>query len=208
MAATITISSSYGADGASVGREVAARLGLEYYDRAIPVAVARELAVAEEEAIAKDWRAPGRMQVVLAALASESLPFMGSSSELYANPDAFRDATEQVLLEIASTSGGVILGRAAMVVLQGRPDVLSVRIDGPVEQRIAHAAAARGIDEQTARREQRETDAARDAYLHTFYGRRPDDIELFHLVIDCTAFSQEATVDLVLGAARDRLGLG
>ena len=75
MSGTITISSSYGADGAPIGRELAQRLDIEFYDRAIPVRVARELAVDPEEALARDWYAPGKMERVLMALASVSFPF-------------------------------------------------------------------------------------------------------------------------------------
>ena len=90
MAGTITISSSYGALGDPIGREVARRLGVEFFDRLIPIAVARELAVEPEEAIAKDWQAPGRMDRMLAALASISIPDMGAGVRRgpSANPDA------------------------------------------------------------------------------------------------------------------------
>jgi hypothetical protein len=56
-------------------------------------------------------------------------------------PERFRKANEAKLRDIADTTGGVILGRAGMAVLGDRADVLCVRLDGPVEARIAHAIA-------------------------------------------------------------------
>jgi len=208
VAGTITISSSYGALGDPIGREVARKLGLEFFDRLIPIAVARELAVEPEEAIAKDWRAPGRMERVLGALASISMPDMGADvrPDLYANPDAFRQATESVLRQIADGGGGVILGRASMVVLANRPDVLCVRLDGPVEARIRQAAQRSGIDEDSARKDQRETDDARTAYMRTFYGQSQDNPHLYHVILDSTALSPETCVEIVLRAAHNRLG--
>lgn len=209
MAGTITISASYGADGAVIGREIARILGVEFFDRAIPVAVAQKLAVDPEEAISKDWHAPKRMERVLAALASTSMPYIGmdAHSELFANPDAFRQATEAVLRQIADGDGGVILGRASMMVLEKRPDVLSVRLDGPVAARVREGAKARNIDEVEARKEQKETDAARESYLQTFYGRSQSDVSLYQVILDSTSLTREACIDIILRAARDRFGL-
>jgi cytidylate kinase len=208
MPGTITISSSYGADGDPIGREIAQRLGVEFFDRAIPVTVARELAVDPEEALAKDWYAPGRMERVLMALASVSFPFESDAQrEFYGDPDTFRQATESVLRKIADGEGGVIHGRASMVVLANRPDVLSVRLDGPVEARILQASRQNHIDEAIARRDQKETDDARESYVRTFYRQSQNNSHLYHVVLDSTALSRQACTEIVLQAAQDRLGL-
>ena len=205
MVTTIALSSSYGADGAQIGRAVAHSLGIEFFDRAIPVAVARELAVDVEQAIANDWRAPGRMARVLSALASVSISDAGAelNSATYANLEAFRRTTESVLRKIADGVGGVILGRAGVVVLRDHPNVLSVRLDGPVEARIRQALSERAIDEATARREQRETDEARETYMRTFYGQSLGNPELYQVMLDSTALSRETCAEIILKAAAD-----
>lgn len=207
MPTTIALSSSYGADGAQIGRAVADSLGIQFFDRAIPVAVARELAVDVEQAIANDWRAPGRMERVLSALASVSISDAGAelNSATYANLEAFRRTTESVLRQIADGAGGVIHGRAGVVVLRGHPNVLSVRLDGPVEERIQRAMLERSIDEATARREQRETDEARETYMRTFYGQSLGNLELYEVMLDSTALSQETCTEIILRAASEPL---
>jgi cytidylate kinase len=209
MSGTITISASYGTEGAVIGRQIAQLLGIEFFDRAIPVAVAQKLEVDPEEAIAKDWLAPGRMERVLAALADTSIPFIGmdANSAFFANPDAFRLATESVLRHIADEEGGVILGRASSVVLEGRPDVLSVRLDGPVAARIYQGAEARNVDRAAAKKEQQQVDAARESYMQTFYRRSQNDVDLYHVMLDSTALSRQTCVDIIIQAAQDRLGL-
>ena len=209
MSGTITISSTYGANGDAVGREVARRLGVQFFDRAIPVAVARRLAVDPDEAIAKDWHAPGRMERVLTAMVDSSTQFglMDAQAEVYSNPDVFRQATETVIRQIADGEGGVILGRASMVVLARRPDVLCVRLDGPVEERIRQVVLRGTSDEATARREQKVTDEARESYGRTFYRVAQDDPSLYHVMLDSTVLSLPACVDVVLRTAADRLGL-
>jgi cytidylate kinase len=119
--------------------------------------------------------------------------------------EQFRTAQEVKLREVANTTGAVILGRAAMVVLARRPDVLTVRLDGPVQARIAQVVA-QGVDEETAKRAQREIDRARDAYARVFFNARQDDPGLYHVILDSTALSLETCVDLITRAATDRLG--
>jgi cytidylate kinase len=92
-----------------------------------------------------------------------------------------------------------------MVVLGGRPDVLCVRLDGPVEARIAQVVA-HGVDEASARQGQREVDDAREAYARVFFNVRQDDPHLYHLILDSTVTSIEACVDIIVRAAQDRFG--
>jgi cytidylate kinase len=126
-------------------------------------------------------------------------------AELPDTPERFRDATKAALEEVAAVTGAVILGRAGMAVLGGRSDVLCVRLDGPVEARIAQVVAL-GVDEATARQGQREVDRARDAYARVFFDVRQDDPRLYHVILDSTVLSVEACVDIVVRAAHDRLG--
>jgi cytidylate kinase len=106
---------------------------------------------------------------------------------------------------MADTTGAVVLGRAGMVVLGGRPDVLCVRLDGPVEVRIAQVAAL-GIDEASARQGQQEVDSARETYARVFFNVRQDDPRLYHVILDSTVLSAEACIDIIARAAQDRFG--
>jgi len=209
MSGTVTISSSYGTDGALIGREVAERLRVSFFDRAIPVAVARELAIGTSAAMEMDWRAPGRMERFLAAMANMSSPYFAfdAQSEVYSNPDLFRQTTESVLHHVADGDGGVIIGRGSAVVLRERQDVLRVRLDGPVETRITQASQRRGVDETTIRSEQEQTDGAREAYMQYFYGASQYDAKLYHVTLDRTVLSRDICIEIVVSAAIDSLGM-
>ena len=93
-----------------------------------------------------------------------------------------------------------------MIVLRGLPDVLCVRLDGPVEARIAQVVA-QGLDEASARQGQREVDSAREAYARVFFNVRQDDPRLYHVILDSTVLSAEACIDIIVRAAQDRFGL-
>lgn len=205
MPGSVTISASYGANGDRIGHIVAERLGVPFLDRAIPATVARQLKLSEDAAETLDQRAPSRWDRIAASFTGidasySGAPFLAPQGE---SADTFRAATESVLRQVASTTGAVILGRAGMVVLGDRSDVLRVRLDGPVEARISQAIA-NGTDEQLARSTQRDADAARQHYAKYFYNVSQDDIRLYHLFIDATAFSTETCVELIVTAAEAR----
>jgi len=205
--ASVTISASYGARGEQIAKAVAARLGLTFLDRAIPLEVARQLQLSQESAESIDERAPTRGERFVTALAAAgSVSTAAGVSQLpIQDPDVFRAATEGILTSVADTTGAVILGRAAMVVLGGRDDVLCVRLDGPVDARVAQAVAD-GADAATARDAQRDVDGARNQYANFFYRQRQDDPRLYHLIIDSTALPVESCVDLIVRAAEARIG--
>lgn len=200
---SVTISASFGSRGERIGRAAAERLGLPFLDRAIPAAVARRLQLGEVAPETFDERAPRFWDRFVASFseAETGLPVAGHAVDDFATPEDFRAATEAVLREAAEGRGAVILGRAGMVVLQDRHDVLRVRLDGPVEARIAQAVAD-GLDEQRAREMQRELDGARERYASYFYKAHQNDPRLYHVVLDSTVLPVDVCVDIVERAAR------
>ena len=208
MAGVVTVSASYGAHGDRVSRALAERLGLPFVDRAIPTsAAARQLDLPEDVAESLDDHVPSRWERFVSAFATTAIPLGPAPlpSEVPVTAERFRSATAAALRGVADTTGAVVLGRAGMVVLGDRPDVLCVRLDGPVEARIAQVVA-QGVDEAAARQGQREVDRAREAYARVFFNARQDDPRLYHLIVDSTVLSVAACIDLIVRAATDRLG--
>jgi cytidylate kinase len=213
MAPVVTLSASFGAGGSIIGPRVAEELGLPFLDRAIPVAVAEALAVPMSDVMAHDERRTsglGRLFASLARAAAAPDTAFGSAptaarASLGDQPEqAFRDQTERIIHQVAETNGGVILGRAAAIVLRDRPSALHVRLDGPSEARIRRAVGIEGIDEEQARKLLEETDRAREAYVKHFYRCDPRDACHYHLVLDSTALEVDACVDLIVAAAKAR----
>ena len=207
-AGVVTISASYGAGGDLVGPAVAARLGLVFHDRAIPAQVAGRLGVPLAEAEANDENVARGLWRIVASLGTMPDP-MGGVVPVTEQLDerTFRVQTEGVVREIADGPGGVVLGRAAAVVLGDRPDALHVRLDGPEQRRLDAVVARTGRPRDEVRRELRANDAARMGYVRRSYRVDPTSPRNYHLVIDSTALPLQTVVDLVVEAARAR-GIG
>ena len=59
-----------------------------------------------------------------------------------------------------------------------------------------------GLARADAERLRKEGDRAREAYVRHFYNCDAKDPSLYHLVIDSTALSPEAVVEVIVAAAR------
>jgi len=203
----VAISGAYGAGGAVLGPSVANRLGLPFLDRAIPAEVAEALSTPVLTAAGHDDRSEPGMERLIAAMARCPALYGGGvlqREDALCDERTFQLATELVLWQMAAQTGGVVFGRAATVALAAHPGVLRVRLDGPVERRVAQAAAHGGLDPATARRQQVQTDRARDAYAHYFYGVHPGDPKLYDLMIDVSQVGYPASEEMIVLAAQVR----
>ena len=150
---------------------------MPFLDRAIPAAVAEQLAVplAEARPATRRWRASSN--ACSARFVMMGGMYGGAILPCGEVPDeaAFLAATEQIIRRHAACGAGVILGRAGMIVLADHPHVVRVRLSGRVEARIEQAMRAlRARRASRPRRQERENDGARAAWVQRFYGRDVD----------------------------------
>ncbi len=201
----VTVSATFGCGGAEIAPAVAERLGLPFHDRVIPAQVALRLGVPVADAEAADESVVRGLWRVVASLGSMPDPVGGVLPDAGV-PDerSYRLQTERVVTDIADGAGGVVLGRAAALVLRDRPDALHVRLDGPPERRLAAAVAHLGRPADEVRRELQAADRARAAYVRHYHRCDPAEARHYHLVVDSTAFDHDLVVDLVVAAARAR----
>jgi cytidylate kinase len=203
---TVTIAATYGAGGSLIAPEVARRLGLPFVERAIPVDLAERLHGPLEAALADDTNQTSAVGRVLDRVLISSGLFVGVGPAPGARGvDSEVARTEAALRHLADAGGAVILGRAGVFALKGRPDVMHVRLDGAVEARRRAAMRHEDIDYATATRLQHRTDQARRAYVEHFYPRagRWEDARHYHVVLDSTVVSHDACVDIIVSAAAD-----
>jgi Cytidylate kinase-like family len=197
----VAISASYGAAGSRIGSRLASQLGVPFVDRAIPMAEVAGLDVPLEHGSTGEQR--GWLERVLNGFVGAAVAVPGPvPADASGTAEDFRRESEELLRAQSASGAGVILGRAAVVVLRSDPRVLRVRLDGPPERRIAQAVEAFGADPDAAAEAVRKLDATHDAYLRHFYGADIHDPALYHVMLDSTTLGIDVCVEMLATAAR------
>jgi cytidylate kinase len=183
--ALVAISSPYGAGGSRVAPALAKRLDVPFLDRPAGTEPEHEKGglLSRLGSIGLAWGTPAGMEL------EDLVP-----------GDARRREIEEELRALQAQGGGVVLGRAAAVLLRDDPRVLRVLLTGPPHRRIEQGMAIEGIDHATAARRLERTDRARIAYHQTLYCVDPRKPELYHLMVDSTAIPLDVCVDLIAAA--------
>jgi cytidylate kinase len=198
----ITVSASYGAGGSVVAPALAGRLGLPFLQRV----TTSESHLAQpgpcDEQLTEEETKATPVHRLLAHF-TQAMPAGPTQSppSTHHQDEHLRGHGEAGIRHLLAGGGGVILGRAAAVVL-GKDRGFHVRLDGPAGRRAAQGAAVEGISQDQARQRLRAADKARTAYVRRLYRCDPADASLYHLVIDSTAIPLDTVTELILTAAR------
>jgi cytidylate kinase len=198
----VTVSASYGAGGSVVAPALAERLGLPFLQRvttseghpAEPGPCDEQLTEAEVKATPVH-RLLAHFTQAMPAGPTQSPP------STHHQDRHLRGHGEAGIQRLLAGGGGVILGRAAAVVL-GKDRGFHVRLDGPPDRRVAQGAVVESISEEQARERLRAADKARTAYVRRLYRTDPADASLYHLMLDSTAIPLDTVIELIVAAAR------
>lgn len=200
----VTVAALYGASGSLIGPRVAERLGVPLLDRQIPEIVAEEAGVTRAAVASVDQEPRSGMERLLGRL--------GRAATMSGDPRENLDLQERRLrghieafLARSVESGGVTVGRGGMVVLASVPWALHVHLGGPRDARVERRMELDGIDRETAEGRQRAEDRMRISYVRRAYGVDGEDPGLYHLMLDSTALSVDACVEMIVAASRDRV---
>jgi cytidylate kinase len=198
----ITVSAAYGAGGSVVAPALADRFGLPFLQRVTTSeGHVAEPGPCDEQLSAEEVKATPAHRLL--AHFTQAMPAGPTQSppSTHHQDEHLRGYGEAGIHRLLAGGGGVILGRAAAVVL-GKELGFHVRLDGPADRRVVQGAAIEGITKEQARERLRAADKARTAYVRRLYRCDPAHASLYHLVIDSTAIPLDTVIELILTAAR------
>jgi hypothetical protein len=201
------VSATYGSGGSVVAPALAQRLGLPFLQRVTTTEgrVSSAVAPCHERLVAEEAKTTPVHRLL--ASFTHSMPVGPTQSPLSVHhlDEDLRCSAEDGIHGLVADGGGVILGRAAAVVL-GRDLGFHVRLDGPPDRRIIQGATVEGISQEQASARMQAADKARAAYVRRLYRVDPADASLYHMVIDSTAIPLDTVIELILTAARSHRG--
>jgi len=195
----VTISAAYGAGGSVVAPGLARRLGVPFLQRMTTAEGDVTGSGPCAEQLTPDEAGSTPVHRVLASF-THAMPLGPTQSPpSHLLDEDLRCSAEAGIRRLAADGEGVILGRAAAVVL-GKDLGFHVRLDGPPRRRAAQGAVIEGIGQEEATARMHTADKARTVYVRRLYRANPADASLYHLVIDSTAIALEAVTEIILQA--------
>ena len=199
----ITINRELGSGGRTVGRIVAEKLGVPFYDKALIRALEEKYELTTEEierlkSRKRSWWADfKRVMIVGEDAANLTNYYVGSEADLLTTEALFK-AEKEILMGIAEEESCVIAGRSAFFVLSGHPNRLSVLIQASMESRIERVMKKQNLSWKEAMQVINKVDKMREEYVKNYAHTSRYDTRNYDLVINMDGKTEEQAANLIL----------
>ncbi len=193
----ITISREFGSGGYDIGKQLAEKLGITFYDKQLEPMEAEESGLplsfiqAHEQRMAHnlvyDFLTAGY------AMYNEDLPPM---EKLFA-------AQTRILRRIAASDEScVIMGRCSDYILYNDPNSFRIFIHAPTDYRARRISETKNITLAQAYADIERTDIGRSRHYQQFAGREWGNTKYYNLAVDTALYGVEGSVKLIDEAIR------
>ena len=194
----ITISREYGAGGLPVGRLIAEKLGIPFYDKKLVEHVAEESGFAPKFIEEHGEHSPSG-SVFSYAFAPQGVP--GVMNGL-STSDFLWNVQCNVILQLAEKGPCVIVGRNADYILKDRKDVLNVYLHADIPSRVARVLEANPDEKNPEARIAARDKRRRLNYQH-YTGRTWGLSQNYHICLDTSALGYEQCAEIILSVVKN-----
>ena len=185
----VTINRELGSGGRTIGRMLAEKLGVPFYDKILIKSLEEKynLSVEEIEKMkgkSRHWWSDFKLIIPIGPTMRNNFTtsITGDEPDFLTTDDMFK--TEQEILEgIAADESCVVAGRSGFYVFREHPNHLSILIQASMNYRIDHVARKQQLTADEARKIIEQVDEMRENYVRKYtgtsrYGTRNYDLVL------------------------------
>ena len=184
----ITISRQYGSGGREIGTQLAQRLGIPFYDKALCAEAAKRSGF-DGSFLEQAEQQEGRKFSYL--FQSNSYSFCRSLG------DQTFLALATTIRSLAEQGPCILVGRGANRILSDRNDTLHVYLYADRQTRLKRIVAQYGVPAEQAEKVLHDTDRPRAVYLKDYTNQIMGQAENYHLCLDSGALGIEHTVKIL-----------
>lgn len=202
----ITIARQYGSSGRIIGRKLADRLKIHYYDRELLRLASNESGIDEElffkadETLRKSF-----FDYIARKKYKES--WISPDSDEFTSDDNLFNFQAKIIRDLAQKESCVIIGRCADYILRDCANVIKVYVHAPFEARLKAVLELSPLSEEEARKQMEKTDRLREEYYSYYTGGRCwHSADNYDLCLDTSRVDVEECVELVLRYAQAAQG--
>lgn len=198
----IVIGREFGSGGRTIGKLLASRLGIDYYDTELLKKAAESEGVNPEIFKDHDEKKPSVLKVLLQGAYGiadnfHTVPFSGVS--MY-------NSQCKVIKDLCKKGSCVIVGRSADRILRDHPKMISVFLHSPLEERarrIVERGEATSLEE--ACEIARQHDRRRESYYNFYTGEKNWGVASnYHLSLDTSKFDNDTIVEIILSLLKNQ----
>ncbi len=200
----ITINRELGSGGRTVGRLLAEKLGVPFYDKALIKALQEKyhLSTAEIEQLKGRkhswWADVERILKIDTGVSMDYyMPKKGDAPELLTTDEMFKAET-LILQDLAVEKSCVVAGRSGFHVFRMHPNHLSVLIQASMEYRVERVARKQNVTPEEARKIIDQVDKMRENYVKKYTGTSRYDTRNYQLVISADGKTEEEIANLIM----------
>jgi len=200
----ITINRELGSGGRTVGRKLAERLGVEFYDKAVIKGLEEQyhLTVEEIERLKGQkqgwWADIKRIMFVSPSMHSNYyIPRKGDEPDMLDTDQLFEAETE-ILKGIAEEESCVIAGRSGFHVFNKHPNHVSILIQASLPFRLERVMRKQGLSEKEALKAINQVDQMRENYVKKHTGTSRYDTRNYDIVIKADGKTEDEIVDIIM----------
>jgi uncharacterized membrane protein YczE/cytidylate kinase len=195
----ITIAREYGSGGLTLGKLLAQRLGVDYYDHAIIDATAQRLGYTSEFVRENEQNiSNGKLWELI--FTDKSIPMSMNPS----HDDAIFVSESRIIRALAIKKPCVIIGRCANWVLRGDHKVFRIFVTSNREDAVRRVMEKDHLSADTAAKRIEQVNTGRSNHYFQYTGRRWTDAHDYDLVFNTSALGIEQCTDMVVKCIEDR----
>lgn len=195
----ITISREFGSGGRTIGRMVAERLGIPFYDKELVDQIATESGFAPKFVEENGEHSPGK-SFFSYAFGVQGVP--GIMNGL-STADFLWNIQCNVILELADKGPCVIVGRNADYILKDRDDTLHTFIHASVPFKADRIVRLYGESEKSPEARLQEKDKRRSVNYQHYTGRTWGQAQNYDICLDSSTLGIQNCVDIIVEMARN-----
>lgn len=188
----ITIAREYGSGGRYVGRLIADKLGIKFYDKDFIEKLAQETGLSEEY-IEENEQKIGKF----ANFNNGYYIGLNNSDELFLKES-------ELIKELADKESSVIIGRCADFILKDREDVLKVFIYSDMKDKVKRATEIYGFDKIKAEKEIKRIDKLRSNHYKHYTEKEWKDHSNYDICINSDKLGVEKSAELICEMVREK----
>ena len=202
----ITINRELGSGGRTVGRKLAEKLNVAFYDKLLINELKKKFEL-DTEQIEKvksgksDW---WREFINAATYMGQGMNELwyyqrmtGEEGTLVTSRDMFK-VEKEILQNVAEEGSCIIAGRSGFSVFAEHPNHLSIFIQAPMEHRIQRIMSKQKLSHEEAEKVIKKVDEMRESYVKKYAGVSRYDTRNYDLVINMEGKTEDEVVELIL----------